>query len=360
MTTTACLPPTSLGDIDRIIDLYYYEQAESGMPCGGEGAYCYYGPADAAPLAGTPLVGWVNRLSDAVRATHPDGEDFRVDFDGTSWRGVRDARGGSRHVHLRRLAPYTPRLSDLNMDAAVRELLLGPWLNEGGLVLFCGLTGQGKTVLASACVRSRLERYAGRCVTVEDVIELPLEGLWGRGSCRQLSVDYWTHEARHRGFAGAIRRAYRSFPATRPAILYIGEVRDTETAAEVVKAAANGMLVISTIHAFDPIGALMRLMMLAEAVMGDSACVSLSQGIRMVAHNSLALRGDVAGWGRGAFTGTVLVSDGAASPLANLIRKKQFAQMAQIHSFQQTRLALARLRRSDASALLELLAGNGG
>lgn len=356
-------PPTTCPDVDRIIDLYYYERVDDAsthlMP-GGAGAYCYYGPAEAVRLGGTDLAAWVDRLHAAVQASTQGQEDFRIDFEGTSWRGVRDVRGRTAHVHLRRLSPSTPLLTDLSMDVAMRELLLGPWLNDGGLVLLAGLTGQGKTVLASATVRTRLERYAGRCVAVEDVSELPLEGLWGSGSCRQLSVDYEARSDRLRGFAGAIRRAYRSFPATRPAILYIGEVRDTETATEVIKAAANGMLVITTIHAFDAVGALLRLATLAEACLGESACVSLSQALRLVAHNTLTLRGDVAGWSRGRFAGTALVSDGPASPLANLLRKKQFAQMSQVFSFQQTRLALARQGAHSCADLLEQLCGYGG
>lgn len=355
--------PREVSDLERVIDLYYYEEVSDPLvpiAVGGEGAYCYYGPSEVARLAGTPLADWVNRMMCHIREREGEGEDFRIDFENTSWRVCRDRKASSTLINMRRMATATPALAELRTeDVAVRDLILAPWLNDGGLVVFCGLTGQGKTTLAGAAVKSRLLKYGGRCVAVEDVSEMPLEGVWERGSCRQLCVDYTAVHEHRRGFAGAIRRAYRSLPATRPAILYIGEVRDSETAIEVVKAAANGMLVVTTTHAFDPATALLRISSLAEAEMGEAANVALSQALRMVVHSSLNLRPDTVGWQRGAFDLTAMVSHDASSPLANLIRKANFAQMAQVQSTQTTKLRQAAARGTPSKVLLDELAGRG-
>lgn len=360
---TGSLPPSTIDDLDRIIDLYYYEQVPSSSPnvvSGGAGAYCYYGPAELARLGNTPLETWVNGLMFHIADGTPTGEDFRVDYEGRLWRACRDESDVGTQVSFRRLPASCPSLDDLKFgEPMIRDILKGRWLNDGGLILFCGLTGQGKTTQAAATVRNRLERFGGRCVTVEDVPEVPLEGLWGSGSCRQLRVDHHAQELPRRGFAGAIRRAYRTFPATRPAILYIGEVRDTETAVEVVKAAANGMLVITTVHSFDPASALLRLSTLAKGAMGDAANLALSQALRVVIHQSLELQPDVVGWARGSFAGNVLISDGPAHPLANMIRTDNYAQMAQIQSTQKIRIEHASRRGMLLDDLLTSIGSSG-
>lgn len=350
-----------MADIEKIIDLYYYEEAPIGFEPGGAGAYCYVGAAAAQPLAGTPAATWVDRLAAVIASRHPTEEDFRVEFDGRAFRACRcrDRDGGNTQVSLRRLPASTPRLDDLSITpSGVTKLLMAPVLNDGGLILFSGLTGQGKSTLASGTIRSRMEAFGGRGVSVEDVLEVPLEGVWGNGSFRQIRVDY-DAQSRSAGFAGAVRRAYRSLPATRPAMLYIGEVRDTETATEVVKAAANGMIVVTTIHAGSPVMAVMRLIGLAEAEMGEVAAMSVAQALRIVAQSSLVLRPDVTGWKRGTFDVQVLASDGPASPVAAQIARRQYAQMAGTQEQQQGVLLRngALPTRSGAALLAELCHG---
>lgn len=352
-------PPSKLEDLERVIDLFYYERAAEGdekRQPGGAGAYVYYGVPELSQVAGTEIQPWVDDLKAHISTTEPSREDFRVQFRGTQWRVCRDVANDSTQVQLRKLPGETPLLNELRMECpAIRDLMLAPWLNQGGLVLLAGLTGQGKSTIAAATARTRLEKYGGRCVVIEDVAELPLEGVVGKGSCRQIIVDYDTLEVRRHGFAGAVRRAYRSFPATRPAILYVGEVRDGETAQEVVKAAANGMLVITTIHAYDPTTALMRLTSLAEGAMGDSAALSIAQALRMVIHHSLILQPNKAGWSRGSFQGAAMISDGPSHPLANLIRKGEWQQMGSIQRMHQTKLDLASKSGTPAMTLLQEL-----
>lgn len=319
---------------DDVVDLYFYE-SEDGEPA--DTAYLYTGSPIAQSAAGSPIAEWVNTVASAAFAT-PVGSraDFRLTVDGISFRALRCSQPSRPTQYaLRQLPLSTPLLTDLACDLPlVHELLMWDRLNDGGLVVLCGLTGQGKTTLASAAVRSRLERFGGRCVTVEDVCEVPLEGLWGKGSCRQIEVDYDTSESAARGFSGAVRKAYRSLPATRPGILFVGEVRDGETAAEVVKAASNGMLVVTTVHSMDPASAIMRIAGLAEAEIGESALASLGQAVRLVVHQSLDLASSGSGWSRGKVRSTAMVCDGPSHPIANMIRERDYKQAAGIQSRQ--------------------------
>lgn len=335
----------SLPDPSQIIDLYGYLRVSAGdtLKAWGAGSYCYIGQPTLIPLGGTALESWADGVLAAADAVSQGREDFLLVYDGMMYRGCRDEADRSVHVSLRRLPTSAPVLSDLQTDTpAMRRLLEGEWLNDGGLVMFAGLTGQGKTTWAGATIRSRLEQWGGRCVTVEDVTEMPLEGLWGPGSCRQMTVDYTHPDPQKRGFSGAMRRAYRSLPATRPAVLLVGEVRDTETAEEVVKAAANGMLVISTIHASDPVAAVMRLVSLSERAMGAEAALSnLGHGLRFVLHNQIRLNPTGKGWSRGRFSGTALVSSGHSAAVGHLIRSGKFNMLQSEIAFQAGHLAAA-------------------
>lgn len=344
-------------DLDHVIDLCVYVASEEGcrVQVGAADAVAYVGESACVPIAGSGLESWVDGVCAQINAEMPRDGDFQIAIDGTRWRGARRKSNGTTQVWLRRLPVAAATLEDLSMPMGVRALLTQPWLNDGGLVLFAGLTGQGKTTAATATVTSRLLAYGGRAVGVEDVTEVPMEGRWGGGTCRQLTVDYDTDVPHDAGFSGAVRYAYRCMPAARPAILYVGEVRDTETAVEVVKSASNGMLVISTIHAGDPQAALLRLSALAAAGMGDaSAMVALAQAVRLVVSQTVRLRRDVKGWSRGVYDMTIAASGGAASPLANNIRKGTFAQMQQIIDLQNTRLR----RAAPGASLLQQLLGD--
>lgn len=355
--------PVELSDIPRIIDLYGYLQrgpAGAGRVIpGGAGAYCYYGPSALSFLGRTPIEGWVDDLFGYVTENFPeDVEDFRLTYDGFSFRALREWNEYGAHLSLRSLPTSVPRLNQLSLDyLGLRTLLLGDWLSDG-LTIFCGLTGQGKTTLAGATLATRLEARGGRAVTVEDVLEMPLEGVWGIGSCRQLQVDRTDPNPLRNGFAGAARRAYRALPATRPAILYFGEVRDTETAEEAVKAAANGMSVITTIHAGDTLSAIMRLVNLAKPAMGtDGALESVAQGLRLVVHSQLDLSPTVVGWRRGKFKTSILASDNYTSPAANAIRTNKLAALSQPIDHQMRAMEKVRLTTLPELELLRALFG---
>lgn len=343
-------------DIDKIVDLYYLETITSPSVTrkqGGQGAYCFVGTPYRCDLRGTEIAEWVDRLAAQIAREYPTEEDFRVDFEGRSFRGCRDQSTGSTEVALRRMPSNVPSLTELDFEnKCIRRLLEGSWLNNGGLVVICGLTGQGKTVVAGATIRTRLEAWGGRAVTTEDPPELPLEGLWGQGACRQLQVSYADADQNKNGFAGALRRAYRKLPATRPAILFVGEVRDEETASELIKAALNGMLVICTVHAMDQPSALRRIASLAEPVMGDSTNGLLGQALRLVVHNKLVLNPNKDGWKRGQFSCSIMVSDHESHPVAATIREGRWQQLGTLLTFQATHLRQAEMADLSASDLL--------
>lgn len=118
--------------------------------------------------------------------------------------------------------------------------------NKQGLFLVTGPTGSGKTTtlysLTSHCV-SKLERHV---ISLEDPVENNHSHLLQIQVNERSGITYST------GLKAILRHS--------PDVIMIGEIRDAETAKIAVEAALTGHLVLSTIHAKDPIGCLYRLL----------------------------------------------------------------------------------------------------
>lgn len=114
-----------------------------------------------------------------------------------------------------------------------------------GLILVTGPTGSGK----STCLYSGLKDIINgttKIITVEDPIEYEIPGL----TQIQVNADIGMT------FAGALRSILRHDPD----VIFIGEIRDQETADIAVQSALTGHLVLSTIHTNSAVGAIGRLL----------------------------------------------------------------------------------------------------
>lgn len=226
-------------------------------------------------------------LAESIRtADRGDGSSIIVDHLEQRYR-AQDVGGGI--FALRRLPSTVPLLRELQgLPEPVLQILMDPKHHqEGGLILIAGLTGSGKTTTASAMIRSRLEAFSGYCHTAEDPPEFRLAGRWGDGLCTQSAVSG------DRTFPRLISQAMRAFPAGVPGMLFVGEVRDAASAEEALKIAANGNLVLTTIHSKDVLSAVQRLLMLAGGENSPIACTQLSNALRYVQHQRLVQVGPI-------------------------------------------------------------------
>ncbi len=181
---------------------------------------------------------------------------------------------------LRRFPDGIVPLERIGMHPKLVEQLLGKKLT--GLVVVAGAFGNGKTTTASSIVAARLRQNGGVAVTIEDPPEMPLEGAHGEGVCYQT----WAEKG---GFAEACRRATRWAPT----MILLGEVRDSETAVEALRASVNGRLVICTTHADDVPGAIERLQALASGggMSAEDASQLLAAGLSAVLHQRIDAAG---------------------------------------------------------------------
>ena len=135
-------------------------------------------------------------------------------------------------------------LSDLGYTDDQVKLLEKVSMLPGGAVLVAGPTGSGKTTTLAACMT--MVGSDRKVYTIEDPIEKVVD------SISQVPVNT---DQSDRTFASMGRAALRMDPD----IIVLGEMRDEDTAAVMVRASITGHLVFSTIHTNSAPGIITRL-----------------------------------------------------------------------------------------------------
>lgn len=203
--------------------------------------------------------------------------DFRVDWPNTAGLRLRVERiqvAESKVIYVcRRFRILPGMLASLGMPTGVAEKLMAADLREG-LVVFLGKAGSGKTTTAASFISERLTRFGGVCWTIENPIELPLQGKHGKGWC------YQTEASSDDDIGPAVRHMLRATPN----IILIGEMRDGLAVREAIAAATSGHLVVATFHAADLLSGIARLVRLAG---DDNASAALADALRVGIHLSL-------------------------------------------------------------------------
>lgn len=147
-----------------------------------------------------------------------------------------------------RLLPQnrTNHLTDLTLFAEVSRQLHQLLTYENGLILIAGPTGAGKTTTLYALLMEAKKRYNTRIITLEDPIEKKNDLFV------QMEVNEKADLTFYSGFKAILRHD--------PDIIMVGEIRDIETATIAIRASLAGKLVLSTVHAFDTVGAVHRML----------------------------------------------------------------------------------------------------
>lgn len=112
-----------------------------------------------------------------------------------------------------------------------------------GMMLVTGPTGSGKTTTLYASIHE-LDRQVRNIMTIEDPVEYMFENI------NQSQINKLADIS----FANGLRAILRQDPD----IILVGEIRDRETAEIAVQSALTGHLVLSSLHATDAVGALLR------------------------------------------------------------------------------------------------------
>jgi general secretion pathway protein E len=142
-----------------------------------------------------------------------------------------------------------------------------------GVILVSGPTGAGKTTTLYASLNS-LDQSERNIITVEDPVEYRFSKI------NQIQVNARAGLT----FASGLRSILRLDPD----VILIGEIRDAETAGIAIQSALTGHLVLSSIHANDAVGVVLRLLDLGvEPFLVSSALIGVvaQRMIRRVCSN---------------------------------------------------------------------------
>jgi type II secretory ATPase GspE/PulE/Tfp pilus assembly ATPase PilB-like protein/CheY-like chemotaxis protein len=188
----------------------------------------------------------LGKLDIADRIRPQDGRS-RISIDGryVDLRIATVATRDAEKMVIRILRPENTRKLD-EIGITPRELArLRQLLNcRDGIVIVTGPTGSGKTTTLYSAIRE-IATGEVNISTVEDPVEYELPGI------TQIQVD----PKRGITFANSLRALLRQDPD----VIFVGEIRDTETAQIAAQAAMTGHLVLATLHTNDAMSAIARL-----------------------------------------------------------------------------------------------------
>jgi type II secretory ATPase GspE/PulE/Tfp pilus assembly ATPase PilB-like protein len=158
-------------------------------------------------------------------------------------------------------------LTKLGMRDKLREQIQGIARQPHGMLIVCGPTGAGKSTTLYACLQE-IDRYQKNVITVENPVEYRIENV------TQIEINPKAGKT----FAGELRSILRQDPD----VIYIGEIRDQETAEIGCQAAQTGHMVFTTLHANDTVTALGRLIDLGVQPFMVADSISAILGQRLV------------------------------------------------------------------------------
>jgi type IV pilus assembly protein PilB len=147
-----------------------------------------------------------------------------------------------------RLLPQSGNIVDIK-DLGMNHMVMRHYRrlldNPSGLVLVVGPTGSGKSTTLYAGLSELAKDGRRKVLTIEDPIEYSMEGITQTRARPNIGFN----------FADGMR----SFVRLDPDVILVGEIRDTETAVEAIRASQTGHVVLSTLHSNDAVDALQRL-----------------------------------------------------------------------------------------------------
>lgn len=182
---------------------------------------------------------------------------------------------GTVALVIRRIKMQIPKLEELGLPPILAQLILF----ERGLVLMTGATGSGKSTSLAAMIGYRNENMGGHIVTIEDPIEFVHTNKKSLINQREVGIDT-------KSFQIALKNTLRQAPK----VIYIGEIRDTETMGFALHASETGHLVLGTLHSNNSNQTLERIMNFFPHEYHSQLLLQLSLNLRAIVSQRLVKR----------------------------------------------------------------------
>ena len=196
------------------------------------------------------------------------------------FRGNACRQQGGAALVFRRVLPAALSAASLGLPRIVTTLAE----EHRGIVLVTGPTGSGKTTTLAAMIDHINTTRACKIVTIEDPIEVIHDDK--RSVIWQREIGNDTQD-----YAQAMRRVLRQDPD----VIFIGEMRDSETVGAALSAAETGHLVLSTLHTTNATETINRVVDFFPSTQQRQARLMLAGVLKGVISQRLVPRADGAG-----------------------------------------------------------------
>ncbi len=172
--------------------------------------------------------------------------DFPYEIRGVSRFRVNLAMSFGFHSMTIRLVPYEiPTFEQLNLPKCVDNFANF----DNGIVLVTGVAGSGKSTTIASLIEHINKTKNKHIVTIEDPIEYVYKSAKSIFTQRQIGIDTTN-------YIDGLKYALRQDPD----VILIGEIRDMETVRSALHAAETGHLVFATLHTFNAIQTINRIL----------------------------------------------------------------------------------------------------
>jgi twitching motility protein PilT len=178
---------------------------------------------------------------------------------------------------VRRVRNEIPTFEELRLPDAVRALAESP----RGLVLVTGPTGTGKTTTIAAMIGHINRTRRAHIITIEDPIEVVHDDELSLVEQREIGIDTVSYQS-----------ALRSVIRQDPDVIFVGEIRDPESALSAIQAAETGHMVISTLHTIDCMETINRVLDLFPPQQQKEVRTSFAGALRGIVSQRLVARAD--------------------------------------------------------------------
>jgi twitching motility protein PilT len=178
---------------------------------------------------------------------------------------------------IRRVRSEVPTIDELLLPPVIKTLAD----SARGLVLVTGPTGTGKTTTIASMIGHINRSRRAHIVTIEDPIEVVHDDDQSIIQQREIGLDT-------ESYAAALKHVIRQDPD----VVFVGEIRDPESALSAIQAAETGHLVISTLHTIDCTETINRLLDLFPPQQQREVRTSFAGALRGIVSQRLVPRAD--------------------------------------------------------------------
>ena len=178
---------------------------------------------------------------------------------------------------IRRVRSEIPTFEELRLPPVLAKLADSP----RGLVLVTGPTGTGKTTTIASMIGHINSTRRAHIVTIEDPIEVVHDDVLSIIQQREVGLDT-------ESYAAALKSVVRQDPD----VIFVGEIRDADSALSAIQAAETGHLVISTLHTIDCMETINRVLDLFPPQQSKEVRTSFAGALRGIVSQRLVPKAD--------------------------------------------------------------------